>query len=121
MKTGSGRSFGGLGWPELEQPAPWSTTERLVRLGYRGLNPGLSLMILLDLFPAGVLQLSDVIAHGYWHARRLTYTMSGTFHLLEWIRVAGDVVFLVLGALPITVAAALSYLRRDVGPGRARA
>ncbi len=102
----------------MQDDAAWRTTEKYVRLGYWGLNAGLSLMILLDLFPAGVLQLSDVIANGYWHARRLTYSMSGTFHTLEWIRMAGDMTFLVLGALPIAVAAVLSFLRRDVVPGR---
>ena len=102
----------------MQDDAAWRTTEKYVRLGYWGLNAGLSLMILLDLFPAGVLQLSDVIANGYWHARRLAYSMSGTFHTLEWIRMAGDMTFLVLGALPIAVAAVLSFLRRDVVPGR---
>jgi nitric oxide reductase subunit B len=98
----------------MQSDAAWRTTERYVRLGYWGLNVGLSLMILLDLFPAGVLQLWDVISNGYWHARRLDYSMNGAFHELEWIRVAGDTVFIVLGALPITVAALRSTLRRDV-------
>ena len=73
-------------------------------------------MVVLDLFPAGVLQLWDVIANGYWHARRLEYAMSGPFHALEWIRAAGDAVFLVLGALPIAVAALRSALAG--GPAR---
>jgi len=96
----------------LQSDAAWRITERYVRVGYWGLNAGLSLMVLLDLFPAGVLQLWDVIANGYWHARRLDYSMSGTFHVLEWIRVAGDTVFLVLGALPIALAALRSYFLR---------
>jgi nitric oxide reductase subunit B len=88
-----------------------------VRVGYWGLNAGLSLMILLDLFPAGVLQLWDVIANGYWHARRLEYSMSGTFHTLEWIRVAGDTIFIVLGAVPIALGALHSFLNLE--PARA--
>ena len=83
-----------------ERRRPGGVTEKYVRVGYWGLNAGLSLMILLDLFPAGVLQLWDVISNGYWHARRLDYSMSGTFHKLEWVRVVGDTVFIVLGALP---------------------
>jgi nitric oxide reductase subunit B len=71
-------------------------------------------MILLDLFPAGVLQLWDVISNGYWHARRLDYSMTGTFHKLEWIRVAGDTVFIVLGALPIAMGALRSLVSREV-------
>jgi nitric oxide reductase subunit B len=105
----------------MQDDAAWRTTEKFVRVGYWGLNAGLSLMVLLDLFPAGVLQLADVIANGYWHARRLSYSMSGMFHTLEWIRMAGDVTFLALGALPIAVAAVLSVLRRASAPGRARA
>jgi nitric oxide reductase subunit B len=98
----------------LQNDEAWRATERLVRLGYWGLNAGLSLMILLDLFPAGVLQLWDVIANGYWHARRLDYSTTGPFHVLEWVRVAGDAVFLVAGALPIALAALRSLLARGV-------
>jgi nitric oxide reductase subunit B len=97
----------------MQGDAAWRGTERYVRLGYWGLNAGLALMILLDLFPAGVLQLRDVIANGYWHARRLDYAMGGAFHALEWVRVAGDTVFLACGMLPMAVAALRSWLRRD--------
>lgn len=34
-------------------------------------------MIVMDLFPAGVLRLWDVIVNGYWHARQPAFTMSG--------------------------------------------
>ena len=98
----------------MQSDAAWRSTERYVRVGYWGLNAGLSLMILLDLFPAGVLQLWDVIANGYWHARRLDYSMTGAFHVLEWIRVVGDMVFLVLGALPIAWGALRSVVGREV-------
>ncbi len=62
-------------------------------------------MVILDLFPGGVIQLWDSIANGYWHARRLTFLMGGTFHKLEWLRMVGDMVFLLAGALPITLGA----------------
>jgi len=96
----------------IQSDESWRTTERYVRIGYWGLNVGLSLMVLLDLFPAGVLQLWDAISNGYWHARRLDYLMNGSFHKLEWIRVVGDVVFLVFGALPITLGVLRSFLSR---------
>ena len=82
----------------------WQRSEKFIRVGFWGLNIGLALMVVLDLFPAGVLQLWDVLSHGYWHARRLEYLMGGTFHTLEWIRVVGDTVFLLGGAVPITYA-----------------
>jgi nitric oxide reductase subunit B len=95
--------------------AAWKAVEPWVRTGYWGLNAGLALMLLLDLFPAGVLQLQDVIANGYWHARRLDYALRGAFHTLEWIRVAGDAVFLLAGMLPMAAAALRCYLARDAG------
>ena len=101
-----------FGLRAIQSDEGWRTTERWVRVGYWGLNAGLSLMIVLDLFPAGVLQLWDVIANGYWHARRLEFLQGGTFHLLEWVRIGGDTVFLLLGAVPIAVAALLAILRR---------
>jgi len=63
-----------------------------------------------DLFPAGVLQLWDVLQNGYWHARRLTYLMSGTFHTLEWARSAADAVFLLMGVVPLVLAVAVVLL-----------
>jgi nitric oxide reductase large subunit len=97
----------------LQSDEAWRATERYVRLGYWGLNIGLALMILLDLFPAGVLQLRDVIARGYWHARRLDFAMAGPYHLLEWIRIAGDATFIFFGALPLGLAALTSMRRQQ--------
>ena len=59
-----------------------------------GPERGLALMVVIDLFPGGVLQLWDSLSHGYWHARRLSFLMGGTFHLLEWVRIVADTVFL---------------------------
>jgi nitric oxide reductase subunit B len=74
-------------------------------------------MVVLDLFPGGVLQLWDVLSNGYWHARRLDFLTSGTFHLLEWARIGADMVFLVIGVVPIVVAA----LRITLSPASAEA
>ena len=84
--------------------------ERLIRIGFWGLNVGLALMIVLDLFPAGVLQLWDSVANGYWHARQPAFTMSGPFHALEWIRLVGDGVFLVAGVVPLVAATLMVVL-----------
>ena len=91
----------------------WRGTEKLVKTGFWGLNVGLALMVLLDLFPAGVLQLWDSMSNGYWHARRLSYLMGGTFHILEWLRIAADMTFLIAGVVPIVLAALRSYAKRD--------
>ena len=89
---------------ELRSDAAWERNERLVRTGFWGLNVGLALMVVLDLFPAGVLQLWDSLSSGYWHARRLTYLMSGTFHTLEWVRIGADTVFILVGVVPLVFA-----------------
>jgi nitric oxide reductase subunit B len=97
----------------MQTDAVWNRTVRLVKLGFWGLNGGLAIMVVSDLFPGGVLQLSDSLTNGYWHARRLTFLMGGTFHTLEWVRIAGDLVFLVVGVVPILVATVGSLARRD--------
>jgi len=89
----------------LRGDAAWNRNERLIRIGFWGLNIGLGLMMVLDLFPAGVLQFFDAITNGYWHARRLAFTMGGLFHTLEWVRMAGDLVFLLAGVVPLVIAA----------------
>ena len=94
----------------LADDATWARAERWIKVGFWGLNSGLALMMAVDLFPAGVLQLWDVLQNGYWHARRLTFLMSGTFHTLEWARSAADTVFLVVGVVPVVVAVAILLL-----------
>ena len=78
-------------------------------------------MMAVDLFPAGVLQLWDVLQNGYWHARRLTFLMSGTLHTLEWARSAADAAFLVVGVVPLVTAVAILLLgSRERGPAASR-
>jgi len=100
----------------MQSDTAWKGTEKFVRWGFWGANAGLALMVILDLFPGGVIQLWDSISNGYWHARRLTFLMGGTFHKLEWLRMVGDMVFLLAGALPITLGALRSVWKRDRSP-----
>lgn len=100
----------------MQSDEVWVKTQKLVKLGFWGLNVGLALMVVTDLFPAGVLQLWDVLTNGYWHARSLAFTMSGTFHDLEWIRIGPDLIFIILGVIPITLAAIRSFIKRDLKP-----
>ncbi len=95
----------------LSSDHAWSGVERFFRTGFWGLNIGLALMITLNLFPAGVLQLHDVLQNGYAHARSLEFTMTGWYHRSEWIRIAGDTVFLLFGAMPIAVGTVLAVLK----------
>ncbi|HEY4168078.1 MAG TPA: cbb3-type cytochrome c oxidase subunit I [Reyranella sp.] len=93
----------------VTEPA-WARLERYVRIGFWGLNIGLAMMVVLSLFPSGVLQMHDVIENGYWHARSLAFTATALPRLLEWLRLPGDLVFIVLGAAPIALAMGLGYV-----------
>lgn len=88
----------------------WRALEKYIRVGFWGLNGGLMMMVVMSLFPAGILQLVDVLENGYWHARSLAYTAGDLPRLLEWLRFPGDVVFIVFGAVPIVIAAGRAYL-----------
>lgn len=90
--------------------ALWRSLEKYIRVGFWGLNGGLLMMVVLSLFPAGILQLVDVLENGYWHARGLAYTGGNLARLLEWTRFPGDVVFIVFGVVPIAIAAMRAYL-----------
>ena len=67
------------------------------------------MMVVMSMFPAGVLQFMDVLNHGYWHARSLAYTGGDFARLLEWLRMPGDLVFIVFGIVPISIAAVRAY------------
>jgi hypothetical protein len=43
--------------------------------------------------------------------------MGGTYHKLEWLRMVGDVVFFLAGALPITLGALRTIARGGVPKG----
>ena len=88
----------------------WPGIEKYLKLAFFGTNGGLALMIVLSLFPGGVLQVWDVIQNGYWHARGLDYTGSDRSRLIEWMRMPGDVVFIVFGAVPLVMASCKAYV-----------
>ena len=86
-----------------------SSVSSPVRVSFWGLNGGLLLMVITNLFPAGVLQLRDVLAHGYWHARGPAFAHEPLAHALEWLRLPADFVFIAAGVGPAVVAAAMTY------------
>lgn len=97
--------------------ALWENLEKYIRVGFWGINIGLLMMVVFSLFPAGVLQLMDVVENGYWHARGLAYTGTHQSRLLEWLRLPGDLVFIVFGAFPLLIATMHAYfMERKVHP-----
>ena len=88
----------------------WVRPEKFIRVSFFGLNIGLALMIIGSLFPGGVLQLRDVLMNGYWHARGLGYLNQGFARLIEWCRLPGDLVFILLGVVPLVIATCMTYI-----------
>ncbi len=87
----------------------WAGVERYVAVSFWGLNIGLALMVILNLFPAGVLQLWDVLTNGYWHARGPEFLNLKRTTMLEWLRMPADVIFIVFGVIPLLIAAGKTY------------
>ena len=87
----------------------WPGIEKYIKVAFWGTNIGLAMMVVFSLFPGGVLQVRDVIEHGYWHARRLEYTASTTGRTLEWMRLPGDLVFIFAGSVPLAIAAVKAW------------
>ena len=87
----------------------WSPVERYIRISFWGLNIGLALMVILNLFPGGVLQFLDVLENGYWHARGPEFLDQRLTTLIEWIRLPADAVFILLGVVPALIGVVLAY------------
>jgi len=97
----------------------WASIEKWVRVSFWGLNLGLASMITFNLFPGGVMQLYDVLQNGYWHARGHEYLGTTAARFVEWARLPGDLVFIVVGVAPllwITTNAYLSMRRVEDAP-----
>ena len=58
-------------------------------------------MCFATLLPLGIAQLYKSVGEGYWEARDLKFLTEDTNNLIEWLRLPGDVVFIVGGAIPV--------------------
>jgi nitric oxide reductase subunit B len=90
----------------------WS--DKAAQISFWSLNLGLAWMVFATLFPLGILQLYHSISVSYYDARTLDYIGSHTNSVLEWLRMPGDVVFILGGTLPILYLSALGirYMRK---------
>ncbi len=82
------------------KPDAWDTG--LVRTAFWSINIGLLLMVVLDLFPAGIHQLLAVLNEGYWFARSQAFVQSPAFQTMTWLRIVGGAVFCLGGLFPLT-------------------
>jgi len=87
----------------------WKQVEKYIRVSFWGLNIGLAGMVVLNLFPGGVLQLLDVLRNGYWHARGPEFLNDPTTTLIEWIRLPADAIFILFGVVPLVISAGFTY------------
>ncbi len=91
----------------------WS--DRAARISFWSLNLGLAWMVFATLFPLGVLQLYHSITVSYYDARTLNYIGNRTNAVLEWLRMPGDIVFIVGGILPIVYLSVLGIRYMKTG------
>jgi nitric oxide reductase subunit B len=73
------------------------------------------LMVLLDLFPAGILQFRAVVDHGLWFARSNEFIEQDSFQTLTWLRIVGGAIFTLGGVVPLVyiVIRAANHLKVD--------
>ncbi len=80
-------------------PSRWSP--KLLRTAFWSINVGLAFMVVCDLFPVGVHQLSTVMTDGYAYARSQAYLDGTVFQTLTWLRGIGVAIFITGGVLPL--------------------
>lgn len=85
----------------LMTPDAWS--EKLACWSFWGLNIGLMLMLVLNIFPAGVIQMIASYKEGFWFARSPEFVHSPLFQTFTWARIAGDLIFVIVGVLPLVL------------------
>ncbi|MGZ4959134.1 MAG: nitric-oxide reductase large subunit [Methylomonas sp.] len=94
---------------EVSSEAHWKKMQGYLRISFWGLNGGLAGMVVLNLFPSGVLQLLDVTRNGYWHARSDEFSSQSLMVALEWLRMPADLIFIFLGVVPLLIVTLLTY------------
>jgi nitric oxide reductase subunit B len=82
----------------LIPPRKWS--DKLAAISFWSLNIGLAWMLFVTLLPLGILQLFHSVDAGYYDARTLEFVTGGTNTVLEWLRLPGDLLFIVGGVGP---------------------
>jgi nitric oxide reductase subunit B len=75
--------------------------ERTLAISFWSMNAGLALMVGLSLLPIGLAQAWASIEYGIWFARSAEFMQQPLLETLRWMRMFGDVVFL-LGVATFT-------------------
>ncbi|MCX6145898.1 MAG: cbb3-type cytochrome c oxidase subunit I, partial [Candidatus Kapabacteria bacterium] len=88
----------------------WNT--KIAKQIFWSLNIGLILMVILDLFPAGIYQFNAVITSGLWYARSANFIDSSLFQSFTWLRIIGGAIFLLGGVIPLCYLITKSFINR---------
>jgi len=91
---------------------PDRRSERAMAVSFWSLNGGLAWMLFVNLVPIGIVQLSDSFRYGYWHAREPAFFQQPLIRLFEWLRLPGDLLFIVGGILPVVYLALRMFQAR---------
>jgi nitric oxide reductase subunit B len=75
--------------------------DRAAKMSFWGLNIGLAWMAFATLFPLGIRQLYESVNSSYFEARSLDYLSTNTNTVIEWLRLPGDLYFILVGVLPL--------------------
>ncbi|HMT06186.1 MAG TPA: cbb3-type cytochrome c oxidase subunit I [Solirubrobacterales bacterium] len=75
--------------------------EKWAKVSFWGTNIGLAWMCFATLLPLGIMQLYKSVSDGYFEARQLDFLTDKTTEMLEWLRLPGDIVFIIFGAIPV--------------------
>jgi nitric oxide reductase subunit B len=75
--------------------------ERAAKWSFWSLNIGLAWMVFASLLPLGMIQLYKSVQSGYFQARTLGFLSNSTNQVIEWIRLPGDLLFIVGGVVPL--------------------
>jgi nitric oxide reductase subunit B len=73
----------------------------IIKTAFWSVNTGLLLMVLLDLFPAGIYQFKTVTEKGLWYARSSAFIEGTGFQTLTWLRIIGGSIFTIGGVVPL--------------------
>jgi nitric oxide reductase subunit B len=82
----------------MRPSAIWN--ERLLSIGFWSINVGLLAMVVLSVFPIGLVQTWASVEHGYAYARSPELMQLPYMKTLRWMRIPGDTLFAV-GAVAI--------------------
>ena len=77
------------------------------------MNIGLAWMLFINLFPVGLLQLNDALSSSYWHAREPAFFSRPIVRFFEWLRLPGDMLFIIGGIFPVVYLAVRMFMNRN--------